>query len=45
MDVEALASVLMPPMTKMFEAVTELNKDEINAELARLPDKPDEKLR
>jgi hypothetical protein len=51
MDVQALTSIIMPRWTKMFEAVLagqtakELNKDEINAELARLPDKPDENLR
>lgn len=41
---------MMPRMTKMFEAMRagqpakELDKDELNAELARLPDKPDENL-
>lgn len=51
MDVQALTSLMIPRMTKMLEAVLagqpakELNKDEINAELARLPDKPDETLR
>jgi hypothetical protein len=43
--------VMMPRWTKISEAVLagqpekELNKDDINAELARLPDKPDENLR
>jgi hypothetical protein len=51
MDIEAICSVVSPFTTKMFEAMwaghpaEELNKDEINAELARLPDKPDEILR
>jgi hypothetical protein len=49
-DVEALVALEMPHMIKMFEArragqpSKEPNKDEINARLARLPDKPDEKL-
>ncbi len=51
MDVSALAGVMMPHMSKMMEAMQagdppkELDKDELNAELARLPDKPDENLR
>jgi hypothetical protein len=51
MDLQALLSVEMPRITKMFEAMRagqpakELSKDEINAELARLLDKPDENLR
>jgi hypothetical protein len=51
MDIHALVGVMMPRMTKMFEAMRagqqekELDKDELNAELARLPDKPDENLR
>jgi hypothetical protein len=50
MDLQALTSVMTPHMTKMLEAVLagqpakELNMDEIHAELARLPDKPDENL-
>lgn len=41
----------MPRMMKSFEAMRagepakEFDKDELNAELARLPDKPDEQLR
>jgi len=51
MDISALVGVLMPLMTKRLEAMRagepamELDKDEINAQLARLPDKPDENLR
>jgi hypothetical protein len=51
MDVSALVEVMMPRTMKMFEAMRagqptrEWDKDEINAELARLPDKPDENLR
>jgi hypothetical protein len=57
MDVHALNEVMMPLMTKhlseMLEAQRsgqaakemELDKDKLNAELARLPDKPDENLR
>ena len=51
MDVRALAETMMPQFIRNAEAVaagqppTELNKDQINAELARLPDKPDENLR
>jgi hypothetical protein len=51
MDVQAIVNVTTPHWTKMFEAIRagqpakEPNKDEINAELARLPDKPDENLR
>ncbi|HEY8031287.1 MAG TPA: hypothetical protein VIF02_02625 [Methylocella sp.] len=51
MDVQAIVNVTTPHWTKMFEAMRagqpakEPNKDEINAELARLPDKPDENLR
>ncbi|MGH2602769.1 MAG: hypothetical protein ACRDJ9_25715, partial [Dehalococcoidia bacterium] len=51
MDLQALIGVMMPRMTKMFEAkragepAQELDKDEVNAALARLPDKPDEILR
>jgi hypothetical protein len=43
--------MMMPQFIRNAEAVaagqppTELNKDQINAELARLPDKPDENLR
>ena len=47
---EALAGVMLPRFMKMYEArragqTAELNEDEINAALARLPDKPDENLR
>ncbi|MBI5060069.1 hypothetical protein HZB60_09865 [candidate division KSB1 bacterium] len=51
MNVSTLAKVMMPRTMKMFEAMRggepakDLDKDEINAELARLPDKPDETLR
>jgi hypothetical protein len=50
-DVRALVALEMPHMIKIFEArragkpAEEPNKDEINARLARLPDKPDENLR
>lgn len=50
-DFQALASVLMPGFLKRFEAMRagqptpEWDKDELNAELARLPDTPDENLR
>lgn len=51
MDVNSLVGVLMSHMKNPFEAMRagepaqELDKDEINAALARLPDKPDEDLR
>ncbi|MCZ6718844.1 MAG: hypothetical protein O6944_06820 [Gammaproteobacteria bacterium] len=51
MDISALANMLMPQVMANFEAMLagepaiEPDKDEINAELARLPDNPDEKLR
>jgi hypothetical protein len=51
MDIRALMQTMMPRYKKAFEALRlgdpprELNKDQINADLARLPDKPDEKLR
>lgn len=51
MDIEAIATAMTPHMNKMMEAMRarqpapELNTDEINAALARLPDKPDESLR
>jgi hypothetical protein len=51
MDVSALVEAMMPHTIKMFETMgenrpaPELDKDELNAELARLPDKPDEDLR
>lgn len=51
MDINALVGVMMPRMMKSFEAMRagepakEFDKDELNAELARLPDKPDEQLR
>lgn len=51
MDVSALLGVIMPHAAKTLEAMRageptkELDKDELNAELARLPDKPDENLR
>jgi len=52
MDIRALIDALMPRTMKMFEAMRatgepamELDKDELNAELAHLPDEPDENLR
>lgn len=51
MDINALVSTIMPHTLKTFEAMRsgqpapELDKDEINAELARLPHGPDENLR
>jgi hypothetical protein len=51
MDVRALLTVMMPHYVRTMEELmagqpaTELDKDQINAELAHLPDKPDEKLR
>jgi hypothetical protein len=50
-DVKAFVAMEMPHMIKMFEArragqpAKEPNNDEINARLARLPNKPDENLR
>lgn len=51
MDLNAVVGVMMPRTVKMLEAMhagepaKELDKDELNAELARLPKKPDEQLR
>lgn len=51
MDVKAIVGALIPDMTKMSgalragEPAPSPDKDEINAALARLPDKPDENLR
>lgn len=51
MDINALAGVLTPTISKMFESMRtgepakELEKDDLNKEIAGLPDKPDEKLR
>jgi hypothetical protein len=51
MDFIAIAAVMTPHLNRMMEAmlagqrIPELNKDEINAALARLPDEPDESLR
>ena len=51
MDIPAIVNVLMPHSNEMLRAMREgrpakeLDKDKINAELARLPDKPDENLR
>lgn len=51
MDMQAIAGVIMSHITKRFEAMRagepakDLDKDELNAELAHLPDKPDESLR
>jgi hypothetical protein len=50
-DLRALFDFLTPRVMKQFEAMRtgqpplELDTDEMNAELARLPDKPDEDLR
>jgi hypothetical protein len=50
MDLNALIRVMMPHTMKTFEAMQggkpapEFDKDVINAELARLPDTPDENL-
>jgi hypothetical protein len=50
-DMRAIIGVLMPHVMKNLEAMmagqpsSELDKDQLNAELARLPDKPDENLR
>ena len=50
-DMPAFLNVLVPQVTKMFDAMEagqsapKLNEDEIKAALARLPDKPDEDLR
>lgn len=51
MDVHALTEAMMPFFQKQLEAMragdlnSEFDKDEVNATLARLPDKPDERLR
>jgi len=51
MDVSALIGAIMPHVLPQLESTLsgekakELDKDEINAELARLPDRPDEKLK
>jgi hypothetical protein len=51
MDIRALVGVLMPNMEKMIEAARggeppkELDKDELNAVLARLPHKANEEFR
>src|SRR5208337_2302050 len=51
MDIQAIENVLIPHMLKRLEVkrtgqpAPDPNWDEINAELARLPDKPDESLR
>jgi len=51
MDVRALVEAIMPRLTSHMEEtlagnpVQELDRDAINAELARLPHGPDEKLR
>jgi hypothetical protein len=50
MDIRALLETIMPHQTRLFEALrrgdptAELDKDQVNADLALLPDKPDEKL-
>lgn len=51
MDISALIQIMMPHFMKSMDSAfsggpaIELDKDEINADLARLPDKPDETLR
>jgi hypothetical protein len=47
MDLQALVSVFMPHMSTMVpgEPPKDLDVDELNKELGRLPDKPDENLR
>ena len=51
MDMEAISKVLMPYFAKMFEAMragqpaSGMDINELNAGLARIPDKPDEDLR
>jgi hypothetical protein len=51
MDVEGIAGIAMPHIMEMFHAARsgqprkELNTDEINEALSRLPDTPDEELR
>lgn len=51
MDLESIVGVIAPHVTKMFEALRagrptkELNQEEIDKEVARLPNEPDEKLR
>jgi hypothetical protein len=51
MDVRALVETMTPHYTKLFEALRrgdptkEFDKDQVNADLARIPDKPDETLR
>jgi hypothetical protein len=44
MDIEAIATAMMEVM-RARQTTSELNTDEINAALARLPNKPDENLR
>lgn len=49
-DLSAVVQVIMPHMIKQFRdlragrPVQELNREEVNADLAQLPDKPDEDL-
>jgi hypothetical protein len=51
MDIGAIIDILMPRFMAMFERSRageppqELDKDEVNAALAKLPDEPDENLR
>jgi hypothetical protein len=51
LDIKALAGMLMPHTIKALEAmkagepVKDPDRDELNAEFARLPDSPDENLR
>jgi hypothetical protein len=50
MDLQAIVSAMMPQMSKTLEAMLagepakDLDKDEINTELGRLPHEPDENL-
>jgi hypothetical protein len=50
MDMQAIAGMMIPHIAKRFSAIRageqakDLDKDEINAELARLPHKPDDNL-
>lgn len=51
MDIRALIDAMMPHFMRNVDALrtgqpaAELDKNQVNAELARLPDKPDDTLR
>jgi hypothetical protein len=51
MDIRAIAEVMMPRMSAILglplagEPAKDLDEDELNTELGRLPDTPDENLR